>query len=132
VKAFRHYLLGSPFEIKVMSDRQSLQYLKKGREATGRIARWAMALSKYNYQIEYWPGKKNLLGDALSRLVAIEMGHIAEATQPRQTAELASLFLEVHSEIAWLVIGEDCLYTSTYMYVVSIYVQCAIAHERGA
>ena len=102
VKAFRHYLLGSPFEIKVMSDHQSLQYLKKGREAGGRIARWAMALSEYNYQIEYLPGKKNLLGDALSRLVAIETENIAEGTRPRQTAELASLFPEVHSEIAWL------------------------------
>ena len=101
VKAFRHYLLGSPFEIKVMSDHQSLQYLKKGREAGGRIARWAMALSEYNYQIEYLPGKSNLLGDALSRLVAIESEHIAEGTRPRQTAELASLFPEVHSEIAW-------------------------------
>jgi hypothetical protein len=61
-----------------------------------------MALSEYNYQIEYLPGKKNLLGDALSRLVAIETEHIAEGTWPRQTAELASLFPEVHSEIAWL------------------------------
>ena len=101
VKKFRHYLLGSPFEIKVMSDHQSLQYLKKGREAGGRIARWAMALSEYNYQIEYLPGKSNLLGDALSRLVAIETEHIADGTRPRQTAELASLFPEVHSEIAW-------------------------------
>jgi hypothetical protein len=101
VKKFRHYLLGSPFEIKVMSDHQSLQYLKKGREAGGRIARWAMALSEYNYQIEYLPGKSNLLGDALSRLVAIETEHIAEKTRPRQTAELASLFPDVHSEIAW-------------------------------
>jgi hypothetical protein len=46
-----------------MSDHQSLQYLKKGREAGGRIARWAMALSEYNYQIEYLPGKSNLLGE---------------------------------------------------------------------
>ena len=60
-----------------------------------------MALSAYNYQIEYLPGKSNLLGDALSRLVAIETEHIAEGTRPRQTAELASLFREVNSEIAW-------------------------------
>ena len=52
------YLLGSSFEIKVVGDHQSLQYLKKGREAGCRIARWAMALSEYNYQIEYLPGKR--------------------------------------------------------------------------
>jgi hypothetical protein len=84
-----------------MSDHQSLQYLKKGRETGGRIARWAMALSEYNNQIEYLPGKSNLLGDALRRLVAIETEHTADGTRPRQTAELASLFTEVHSEIAW-------------------------------
>jgi hypothetical protein len=37
----------------------------------------------------------------LSRLVAIETEHIADGIRPRQTAELASLFPEVHSEIAW-------------------------------
>jgi hypothetical protein len=60
-----------------------------------------MALSEYNYQIEYLPGKSNLLDDALSGLVAIETEHIADGTRPRQTAKLASLFPEVHSEIAW-------------------------------
>ena len=60
-----------------------------------------MALSAYNYQIEYLPGKSNLLGDALSRLVAIETEHIAEGTWPRQTADLALSFLEVNSEIDW-------------------------------
>jgi hypothetical protein len=57
--------------------------------------------SQNTIQIEYLPGKSNLLGDALSRLVAIETEHIAEGTRPRQTAELASFFPEVHSEIAW-------------------------------
>ena len=30
------------------------------------------------------------------------MEHIAEGTRPRHTAELAFLFPEVHSKIAWL------------------------------
>ena len=80
-----------------MSDHQSLQYLKKGREAGGRIARWAMALSECDYQIEYLPGKKNLLGDALSRLVAIETEHIAEGTRPRQTVVVSALKQHVHT-----------------------------------
>ena len=67
----------------------------------GRIARWAMALSEHNYQIEYLLGKPNSLGDVLSHLVAIETEYIADGTRPGQTVELASLFPEVHSEIAW-------------------------------
>jgi hypothetical protein len=35
-----------------------------------------MALSEYNYQIEYSHGKSNLLDDALRRLVAIETENI--------------------------------------------------------
>ena len=60
-----------------------------------------MALSAYTYQTGYLPKKSNLLGDALSRLVAIETERIAEGTRPRQTAELALSFLEVNSEIDW-------------------------------
>ena len=43
VKSFCHYLLGSPFEIKVMGDHQSLQYLKKrscNREAVSPVGLW--------------------------------------------------------------------------------------------
>ena len=38
---FRHFVLGTNFTIKCLSDHRSLEFLKNGRESGGRIARWA-------------------------------------------------------------------------------------------
>ena len=71
VKKFRHYILCSNFQIRLMTDHHSLQFLKNGKELAGRMARWAMILSEYNYSIQYIKGKLNEMGDSLSRLVAM-------------------------------------------------------------
>ena len=71
VKKFRHYLLCSNFQIRLMTDHHSLQFLKNGKELAGRMARWAMILSEYNYSIQYIKGTLNEMGDSLSRLVAM-------------------------------------------------------------
>ena len=73
---FKHYVLATNITVKCLSDHQSLQYLTKGHpingQAGGRIARWAHELSGYDYKIEYIPGKKNVVGDILSRLISAE------------------------------------------------------------
>eukprot|EP01050_Picozoa_sp_SAG11_P003231 SAG11_NODE_178_length_13331_cov_17.694906_1_plen_296_part_10 len=70
MQKFRHYLLGSQFTVRVMTDHSSLRFLTKSKEQGGRIARWAMILSEYNYKVEYLKGKLNVVGDALSRLIS--------------------------------------------------------------
>ena len=62
-KKFRRYLLGGNFTVRIMTDHSSLQYLTKSREMGGRIARWAMIMSEYNYKVEYLKGKLNVVGD---------------------------------------------------------------------
>ena len=47
-------------------------FLKNGREMGGRIARWALALGEYDYEIQYIKGSDNTLADVLSRMVAAE------------------------------------------------------------
>jgi hypothetical protein len=54
-----------------MTDHHSMQFLENGKELAGRMARWAMILSEYNYSIQYIKGKLNEMGDSLSRLVAM-------------------------------------------------------------
>eukprot|EP01052_Picozoa_sp_SAG31_P066467 SAG31_NODE_25269_length_464_cov_2.745205_1_plen_121_part_10 len=49
----------------------SLQYLKKPKQAHGRIARWSMILSEYDYEITYIKGSTNHVGDTLSRLIRL-------------------------------------------------------------
>ena len=66
VECFRPYLQGTHFNVK--TDHQSLQSLWKADK--GRLARWALRLSEFEYTIKHKPGKENGNADALSRLKA--------------------------------------------------------------
>eukprot|EP01052_Picozoa_sp_SAG31_P017925 SAG31_NODE_1249_length_9118_cov_23.165318_6_plen_761_part_00 len=71
LQKFRHYVLCSRIKIKILTDHQSLQYLKRPKQAHGRIARWSMILSEYDYEIQYIKGSTNHVGDTLSRLIDV-------------------------------------------------------------
>ena len=71
IKKFHQFLHGRPFTI--FSDHQPLKYLFDESKqvpilASGRIQRWALLLSSYQYKIQYRPGKQLGNADALSRL----------------------------------------------------------------
>ncbi|OMH79795.1 Transposon Tf2-6 polyprotein [Zancudomyces culisetae] len=66
VKKFKYYIYGRKFKIR--TDHKSLLQIFNGTELTGRIARWAMILRNYNFDIEHLPGKLNP-ADTLSRMV---------------------------------------------------------------
>jgi hypothetical protein len=70
VEKFRHYILHTRFQLKIRTDHESLQFLRtQDKGLVGRIARWAMKLSEYNFDIKYVKGGANTLADAISRLV---------------------------------------------------------------
>ena len=58
-----HYLYGSRF--KVFRNHKSLKYDQK--ELNMRQRRWLELLKDYNFSLNYYPGKANLVADALSR-----------------------------------------------------------------
>ncbi|KRX51409.1 Retrovirus-related Pol polyprotein from transposon, partial [Trichinella sp. T6] len=64
LKTFRHYLLGRSFTI--LSDHAPLQWLA-AQKMDGRLARWALSLQEYDYDIKYRPGSSNGNAYALSR-----------------------------------------------------------------
>ncbi len=66
-KLFRHYLYGVKFKIR--TDHGSLVWLMNSKDFTGRLMRWSLKLSEYDFDIEYIPGKSNAVADALSRVV---------------------------------------------------------------
>lgn len=64
--AFRYYLIGLPFVVK--TDHCSLKWIMEQRELSGIQARWMSVIQNFQItEIQYVPGEKNVLADALSR-----------------------------------------------------------------
>jgi len=65
LKIWRQYLYGSP--CKISTDHKSVNYIFTQKELNLRRHRWLEVLKDYNLQIQYHPGKVNVVTDALSR-----------------------------------------------------------------
>ncbi|KAL5503844.1 hypothetical protein ACEPAH_7915 [Sanghuangporus vaninii] len=63
---WRHLLEGTKEPLTIRSNHANLRYFMTAQNLTRRQARWALELSRYNFKILHWPGKKNQ-ADALSR-----------------------------------------------------------------
>ena len=66
IKKFREYLKG--FCFTVVTDYSSLQWLRSLKDPTGRLARWALSLLEYDFEVHYIKGALNVVLDFLSRL----------------------------------------------------------------
>ena len=65
VKHYRMYLMNNPF--KILTDNVACTYIVKKADLSPRLARWAVQLADYKFDIEHKPGKSNVVADALSR-----------------------------------------------------------------
>lgn len=67
IEKFRPYIEGSHFT--VVTDHSALKMLHKMKDPHGRLARWAMKLQQFSFDILHRPGKTNIVPDALSRSI---------------------------------------------------------------
>lgn len=67
VEKLRQYLEGSHFT--VITDHYSLKWLYSIKDPVGRIARWAVRLQQYDFDIVHRKGRDHVVPDALSRAV---------------------------------------------------------------
>lgn len=65
IQKLRHYIEG--YHFKVITDHQALKWLNALKNPTGRLARWAIGLQQYDFEILYRKGSLNQVADALSR-----------------------------------------------------------------
>lgn len=66
LEAWHHLLEGAPHKIWIISDHQNLVYWTTARDLTRRQARWALYLSRFNFEIEHRPGASLGKPNALS------------------------------------------------------------------
>src|ERR1700722_18204032 len=65
LKIWRHYLYGVQFEL--FTDYKSLRYLYSQKELNQRQSRWTEHIKDYDFALQYYPGKANVVADTLSR-----------------------------------------------------------------
>lgn len=65
LEKFRGYVEGTRF--KVQTDHAALQFLNNLKDPCGRLARWAVKLNQYSFDIIYKKGSSNVVPDFLSR-----------------------------------------------------------------
>ena len=67
---FDAYLVTHLFTVE--TDHKALTFLNSANHTNGRLARWAMRLQMYTFQIRYRPGSQNVNADVFSRLMEEE------------------------------------------------------------
>lgn len=67
IEYYRQYIQGVHF--KVITDHAALLWLQNLRDPTGRLARWALRLQQYDFQILHRKGSLHVVPDALSRAI---------------------------------------------------------------
>jgi hypothetical protein len=65
LRTWRHYLIGNVAHI--FTDHKSLKYFFTQLDLNMRQRRWLELIKDYDHEIHYYPGKVNVVADALSR-----------------------------------------------------------------
>jgi ribonuclease HI len=76
LKIWRHYMIGNKYQI--FTDHKSLKYIFTEKDLNLRQRRWLELINDYDLDIQYHPGKANVVADALSRKGQTNMliGHL--------------------------------------------------------
>ena len=70
IRAFEEWrpeLEGAAEQVQVITDHKNLEYFMTTKQLSRRQARWSEFLSRFNFAIQYCPGKLNSRADALTR-----------------------------------------------------------------
>ncbi|KAH8335345.1 hypothetical protein KR059_001065, partial [Drosophila kikkawai] len=82
IRKLRCYLEGYRFE--VITDHLALKWLNSIENPTGRVARWALELQQYQFDVTYRRGSQNVVADALSRQ-PLEVLQMIQEDKPEST-----------------------------------------------
>ncbi|KAL7726291.1 hypothetical protein ACLKA6_008470 [Drosophila palustris] len=80
IRKLQCYLEGYRFD--VVTDHLALKWLNSIESPTGRVARWALELQQFQFDVHYRRGKLNVVADALSRHPLDTFQQAVEAALP--------------------------------------------------
>lgn len=75
IRTWRVYLEGRHF--RVQTDHATLRYIQSQPSLSRRQARWMETLQQYDFDVEYIPGKTNVVADALSRRPDLQIQEVS-------------------------------------------------------
>ncbi len=68
LKHFKDIIFG--YKVHVLADHGPVTELFKGKNLSGKLARWQLVIQDFNPIFQYLPGRLNTAADALSRNIA--------------------------------------------------------------
>ena len=80
LKIWRHYLYGVTCEIYI--DHKSFKYIFQQRDLNLRQRRWMELWKDFDFSILFYPGKANVVANALNRKSAGSLAHISIERRP--------------------------------------------------
>ena len=66
LRKYRHWMFGTI--VYIYSDHNPLSFLTESVPKSAKLMRWALSLQQFSIVFQYYPGKKNVVADCLSRL----------------------------------------------------------------
>ena len=93
LEAWRHYLGGALHKVEIWTDHRNLEYFQTARNLNRQQARWALFLTRFDFELVHKPGVTNK-SDQLSRRSDHKQG--TEDNNSNQTPLNLSFFL-VHA-----------------------------------
>lgn len=90
VEKFRAYVEGTKFT--VITDHYSLLWLNNLKDPVGRLARWALRLQPYDFELKHRKGQENVVPDMLSRSTPVK-------DEPNSEIEVVCASLEIPANI---------------------------------
>jgi len=114
INKFRQYIEG--YHFRVITDHSCLQWLRGMKNPTSRLARWALDLQGYMFDVEHRKGALHAVPDALSRMYESDDPEISALSWAEETgddwylAKLKEVREKPHANPTWKVVGGN-LYT---------------------